>query len=90
MSKKTIEDIVEENDPVEVDEPELVVETVMDPPVRRDSCCVRAVEGDSYLSIAEKQGKTGKAARDLALKIMELNGSAPVRAGKMIFLPKGN
>lgn len=90
MSKKTIEDLVEENDPVEVDEPEVVVEKVMDPPAKRESRHVRAVEGDSYLSIAEKMGATGRAARDLAMKIMELNGSAPVRPGKMIFLPKGN
>lgn len=93
MGKKPIEELVHDQaEPVELADEfeeleELPVRSV-EPAKANAPGSIRAVDGDSYISIAHRFAN-GKAARELALKIQELNGGAPVRAGKLVRIPGG-
>jgi alcohol dehydrogenase class IV len=96
MAKKPIEELVRDqaetfDDAVElevVEEPEVVVERAAEQAKTETPGGIIALEGDSYISIANRFA-TGKAARELAVKMYELNGATPVRAGKLIRI-RGN
>jgi hypothetical protein len=47
---------------------------------------IRALEGDTYLSIALRYVDESKA-RDFALQMIDANGGAPVRLNSLVILP---
>lgn len=96
MAKKPIEELVENQvepfeDIEELDvtqEPEVFSKPAAEPAKTETPGGILAADGDSYISIANRF-TTGKAARELALQIQDLNGGAPVRAGKLVRIPGG-
>lgn len=88
MGKKPIEELVHDQAESfdDVEELEQLEESPVEPVKVVTPDGIRALDGDSYISIANRFA-TGKAARELAIKISELNGGTPVRAGKLIRLP---
>lgn len=90
--KKTIEQIVEEesNDLMPVEDLEEVAPVEIEPVVAAKSepaeCCVRARDGDNYLTIAERYLPKGVKLNVFARELHDLNKGMPVRAGVKIFL----
>lgn len=75
-TKKTEETAIDE---LEVPEAEPALEEA--PPGS-----IRALEGDTYLSIALRMVDEGNS-REFALKIIEANGGAPVRLNSLVIIP---
>jgi hypothetical protein len=89
-SKKPIEETV--LDVTELPEApivETITEQVEPPPVKEQTrvSSIRAQAGDSYLSIAEQFTTPGRAARELARRMAEANGNAPIRINSRIMIP---
>jgi hypothetical protein len=94
-TKKTVDEpVVEEVETIEapIVEPidEAPVEAQVTPVETPNVGSIRAQAGDSYLSIAEKFATPGRAARELAKRIADANGNAPVRTNTRIILPTAN
>lgn len=78
-----VEDIVVEDIVVD-EEIEVLPEVVVDPTPDGNPFFIRAVNADSYLSIAERYHGEDISARDFARQLAELNGNAAVRPGARV------